>query len=211
MTLASLPTVAEHAVLRGVSWDDYEKILSEIGAGPTRVTFLDGSMEIMSPLPEHGDEKRMIARLVEDLTVEVGMPIRGFGSTTFRRQDRQGGLEPDECFYIQNESRVRGIRRFDPKKYPPPDLAIEIDVTRRSVPKEPIYARLGVPEIWRYDGRRLVVLVLSKDETYEVASRSQAFPFLPLDGLVAFVHRMLLEEPNSVIREFRAWATTIRP
>ena len=103
MTLTRLPSLTEHAVLHDVSWEDYEKILSEIGDGATRVTYFDGSMEIMSPLLEHEDEKKVIARLVEELTVEAGLPNRGFGSATFRRADRKSGLEPDECFYIQNE------------------------------------------------------------------------------------------------------------
>jgi Uma2 family endonuclease len=210
MTLAQLPSFTQHVVLHGVTWEDYEKILSEIGDGSARVTFLDGSMEIMSPLPEHEDEKTIIARLVEELTVEVGLPNRGFGSTTFRRKDRRGGLEPDECFYIHNESRVRGMKRFDPKKYPPPDLAIEIDVTNRSIPKEPVYARLGVPEIWRYNGRSLVVLLLAKDGTYAQAPGSALFPFLPIDQFVPFIHRMVAEEPNSVIREFRMWARSLK-
>ncbi|HET6251559.1 MAG TPA: Uma2 family endonuclease [Tepidisphaeraceae bacterium] len=206
MTLAQLPSLTGHAVLHGVSWGDYEKLLSEIGDGDTRITYLDGSMEIMSPLPEHEDEKKVIARLVEELTIEAALPNRGFGSATFRREDRQSGLEPDECFYIQNESRVRGMKRFDPKKYPPPDLAIEIDVTRRSVPKEPVYARLGVPEIWRFDGRQLSILLLADDGTYRQSEKSLIFPFLPLDSFVTFAHRMLVEEPNGVIREFRKWA-----
>ncbi|HZK79447.1 MAG TPA: Uma2 family endonuclease [Humisphaera sp.] len=210
MTLTQPLSLTEHAVLHGVSWEDYEKILSEIGDGSTRVTYFDGNMEIMSPLPEHEDEKTIIARLVEELTVEMGLPNRGFGSTTFRRKDRQSGLEPDECFYIANESRVRGMKRFDPKKYPPPDLAIEIDVSRRSIPKEPIYARLGVPEIWRYDGRRLSVLVLIEDGTCKGVETSLIFPFLPIDQFVRFVHRMIAEEPNGVIREFRKWARAVK-
>ncbi|HWE02280.1 MAG TPA: hypothetical protein VG326_07685 [Tepidisphaeraceae bacterium] len=118
MPLTQFPSLPAHAVLHGVSWEDYEKILSEIGGGPTRVTILDGSMKSMSPLPEHEDEKKVIARLVEEFTVEAELPNRGFGSTPFRREDRQSGLEPDERFYITNEPRVRKMKRFDPNSRP---------------------------------------------------------------------------------------------
>jgi Uma2 family endonuclease len=205
MTLAHRPSLTDHAVLHGVSWDDYEKILSEIGNGPTRVTYFEGSIEIMPPLPLHERPSRAIGRLVEELTLEMGLPVATFGSTTFRRREEESGLEPDECFYIQNEAVVRDMTRFNPAKHPPPDLAIEVDITRRSIPREPIYARLKVAEIWRYDGQRLAIRLLSADGTYREVAKSVVFPFLPMDQLVKFVHRMLAEEQNAAFREFRKW------
>ncbi|HSU68033.1 MAG TPA: Uma2 family endonuclease [Tepidisphaeraceae bacterium] len=207
MTVASLPSPAgpQHVVLDDVSWESYENLLNEIGDRPVFVSFCRGSLEIMPPLPEHELEKKALGSLLELVALETKMPMRRFGSTTFRSKDDQVGLEPDECYYIRNEARVRKMRRFDPKVYPPPDLSIEIEITRRSVPRQPIYAALGVPELWRYDGARLTVLILSQG-TYVPTQVSPTFPFLPLDGLVAYVARMLGdEEQNAVIEEFRAW------
>ena len=207
VTATSLPSPAHprHEVLEDVSWDQYENLLDEIGDRPVFVSFYRGNMEIMPPLPEHELEKKALGSLLELMAIELKMPMRRFGSTTFRRHDEQVGLEPDECYYIRNEPKVRRMRRFDPAVYPPPDLAIEIDVTHRSIPREPIYAGLGVPELWRYDGRELRVLVLSGG-AYVRAASSPTFPFLPLAGLVAFLTRMLGdEEQNQVIDEFREW------
>jgi Uma2 family endonuclease len=205
MTLARIPSPTAHAILHDVAWEDYERILAEIGNGPTRVNYLDGSMEIMSPLPEHEDEKKVMARLVEALTFELEMPCRGFGSATFRRQEGRAGLEPDECFYIQNEEKVRGMKRFNPRKHPPPDLAFEIDMTSSSLPRESIYARLGVPEIWRRSRNQTSVRLLSEDGSYLVSASSAVFPFFPMPEMDKFINRMLCEEPNGVLRDFLKW------
>ncbi|MDB5330734.1 MAG: hypothetical protein JWP03_1885 [Phycisphaerales bacterium] len=208
-SVADLPPLDRHTVLRGASWEDYEQILDRVGNGSTRVTYARGSIEIRSPLPEHERPKRAIGRLVENLTVEVGLPLQAFGSTTFRRKDKQAGLEPDECFYIQNEAKVRGMTRFEPKIHPAPDLAIEVDVLSQSIAREPVYADLGVPELWRYCDQRIAIRILGKDGTYADADRSAAFPFLPMDRFEQFLARMLSEEQNGVIREFREWARSL--
>src|SRR5437667_1445017 len=104
-TAASIPLAEQqHIVLWDVSWGFYERLLEEIGDRPIRVTFDEGSIEIMSPLPKHEWAKRAIGSLVEEMTIEVGLPLTRFGSTTFRREDKQKGLEPDECYYIANAS-----------------------------------------------------------------------------------------------------------
>ncbi|MDB5291138.1 MAG: hypothetical protein JWL69_2379 [Phycisphaerales bacterium] len=208
-SVADLPLLNRHTVLRGASWEDYEQILDRVGNGSTRVTYAHGSIEIMSPLPEHERPKRAIGRLVENLTVEVGLPLQSFGSPTFRRKDRQAGLEPDECFYIQNEAKVRGMTRFEPKIHPAPDLAIEVDVLSQSIAREPVYADLGVPELWRYSEPRIAVRLLGTGGTYADADRSAAFPFLPMNQFEHFVARMLSEEQNGVIREFRNWVRSL--
>ncbi len=113
----------------------YEKLLKDIGERPIRVTYDDGRMEIMSPLPEHEDVKTLIARMIEMLTFLLDMPVKSLGSTTFRRKDRAKGLEPDECYYFRNEAKMRGRKRLDMKKDPPPELVVEIDIMHRSVPR----------------------------------------------------------------------------
>jgi Uma2 family endonuclease len=207
MTLsADLIPLTKHVVLGGVTWEQYERVLERIGDRSIRVTYDDGRMEIMSPLPQHEGEAEAIGVLAREVAMEAGISIRGFGSTTYRRADRKGGLEPDKCYYLKNEPKVRGMKRFDPKVHPPPDLAIEVDVTSRSVPREPVYARLGVPEIWRSRRGHISVRILGADGAYHDAPKSAIFPFLPMAQFERFVQRMLVAEPNAIVREFRAWA-----
>src|SRR5258708_1707366 len=160
MTLADPIPLAEqqHLVLDGISWNFYERTLEEIGNRPVRVTFYRGSIEIVPSLAEHEFAGMSIGSLIEVTALEQNIPMQSFGSSTFWREDRQAGLEPDQCYYLRNEVKVRGMKRFDPTRDPPPDLAIEVDIVRRSIAREPVYADLGVGEIWRYDGRRLTVL-----------------------------------------------------
>jgi Uma2 family endonuclease len=213
MTLADPIPLSEqqHLVLDGVSWDFYERTLDEIGNRPMRVTFYRGSIEIMPPPAEHECAKISIGALIEVTALELDIPMRCFGSATFRREEGQAGLEPDQCYYLKNEARVRGMKRFDPTRDPPPDLAIEIDITRRSIAREPVYADLGVPELWRYDGRHLTVLVLESSGRYVASTNSPSFPFLPIESFEAFIPRMDNEERTAVLREFRDWVRTLRP
>lgn len=200
----------QHLVLHDVSWSFYEKLLDQIGDRPLRVTFNRGSMEIMAPLAEHEFPKGGIRRLIEAMALELDIPLTSLGSTTFRREDAQAGLEPDECYYLRNADRVRGMKRFDPAIYPPPDLAIEVDITSRSIPRQPIYAALGVGELWRFEGSELTVLLL-QGGTYQPVEKSPTFPFLPIDQFSRFICRMMDEEQTSVVREFQRWLRTLRP
>jgi Uma2 family endonuclease len=132
------------------------------------------------------------------------MPMVSFGSTTFRRRDRGKGLEPDECYYFRDEAKMRGRKRLDLKKDPPPELVVEIDVTHRSVPREPIYAALGVPEIWRFNGRHFDCLHL-KGKQYAVRKMSLAFPFLEPALLQQFIDRLANQDETSILKAFVAW------
>ena len=158
----------------------------------------------MSPLPEHEEPKRLIGRLIEMLSFELNMPVKSLGSTTFRRKDKDKGLEPDECYYFRHEAKMRGRNRLDMKKDPPPELVVEIDIMSRSVPREPIYAALGVPEIWRYDGIRLQCLQLRAGE-YHVRKMSLSFPFLEPAKLQQFIDSLPDQDETSILRAFVAW------
>ena len=120
----------------------------------------------MSPSSMHERYNCLFRRMIETLTEELAIPIKGAGSTTFKREDLERGLEPDSCFYLANERRIRGKRELDLTIDPPPDLAIEIDITSSSLDRQGIYAALGVPEIWRFDGESLRVYQLQPDGTY---------------------------------------------
>jgi Uma2 family endonuclease len=209
MTLLA-PTISldnvQHVVLEEMSWEFYEHLLEEIGDRHIRVTFDNGRMEIMSPLPRHEYFGQWIARLLEMMCLDRNIVVRSLGSTTFRSEQEQKGLEPDKCFYIQHaDEALKMDKAFNPDVDPVPDLALEMDITSRSVPREPIYAALGVPELWRCDGTRLDVLHLSPKGKYVRRARSLAFPFLPMAEFSKFVFRLKDRDQIRVLRDFRNW------
>jgi len=171
---------AGHVVLYNIGWSTYEAILADNGNPGTRLTYDRGTLEIMSPSEEHERCKKLLGRMIEAMTEELAIPIRSAGSTTWKSRIREQGLEPDECYYVASESRVRGRKEVDLTVDPPPDLAVEVEITSRWVDKMPIYAALGVGEVWRYDGKALRVEQLQADGTYARQPRSPSFPFLPL-------------------------------
>jgi Uma2 family endonuclease len=192
-------------VLSGISWPTFEAILAETKSRGTRFTYDRGYLEMMSPSREHERAKRFIGRMIEAATEELGIPISSASSTTLKAEWDERGLEADESYYIANESRVRGRDELDLRKDPPPDLAIEVDISSSSLDQLSIYATLGVPEVWLYDGVSLKVLQLQPDGTYSQQRQSCAFPFLPLDGIEGFLARRDETDETTWIRSFRAW------
>ncbi|MGB3494941.1 MAG: Uma2 family endonuclease, partial [Elainellaceae cyanobacterium] len=143
---------ADRVLLHDVSWAQFENILRDLGdRRSARIAYCDGMLEIMTPLPEHEYFKETIGDAVKDIAEVLEQDYESYGSTTWRRQMKQVGLEPDNCFYFQNEALVRGKLEFDLNVDPPPDLALEIDLTSKSLDRLPIYQRLGIPELWCYE------------------------------------------------------------
>jgi len=201
----------QHIVLDDVSWEFYEHLLEEVGDRPIRVTYDSGSLEIMAPLNIHEHWSSRIGLLIEIMCLERDINVLPSGSTTFRRKDREKGLEPDECYYFSNIDAMRHKRgEMDLAKYPPPDLAVEIDITSRSIAREPIYAALGIPELWRFDGKQLTVLRLSPYGKYKPQKSSGLFPFLQMDEFNRFLKRFEDDDHNSVVRAFQKWVVTLR-
>ncbi|HEV8290326.1 MAG TPA: Uma2 family endonuclease [Tepidisphaeraceae bacterium] len=195
----------QHFVLDCVTWNFYERLLREIGDRPIRVTFDEGTIEIMAPLSEHEFPKEFIGWMIKTLALLTNRPMASGGSTTFRRRDKQKGLEPDDCYFFdESESKMRGVKRWKPKVHPAPNLAVEIDIFSRSIEREPIYAALGVREIWRYDGETLRCLHLI-GERYSPRKNSKVFPFLEIALLRQFLERRLEVGETRTIREFADW------
>lgn len=196
-TVESRPGQVEHKVLlRNVSWETYESLLADHeNSSAPRFTYDRGTLEIMSPSPEHEAANRRIASLILAIMDEMAVDAEDFGSTTFRREDLERGFEPDTCFYVEeNAERMRGKKRLDLSADPPPDLVLEIDITSPSINKFPIYARLGVPEVWRYDVRRLEISLL-EGEGYKAVSESSA-----LSGFTGKALSKLIEDGKSMKR-----------
>jgi Uma2 family endonuclease len=170
-----------------------------------RITYDRGALEIMTLSSEHERFKRLLALLITALVEELGWHMAGFGSMTFKRRRRKHGLEPDECFWIQSELQVRGKDRIDLRRDPPPDLTIEIDWTHSLLNRPAIYAALGVPELWLYDGQTLRVLLLGPSGRYADSPQSRAFPFLPLAEVARFLGQRAAMSETDLVRQFRVW------
>lgn len=196
-------------LLQGVSWEAYEELLRLLGEQPVRLTYDRGRLELMAPSYRHENSSRLLGRFVEVLTEEFDLDMSSAGSTTFRRQDLDRGLEADEGFYIAGEPLIRGKSEIDLQTDPPPDLAIEADITRSSLDRMSIYAALRVPEVWRYDGSTLTVHHLGADGRYRLAHRSLSFPKLPVGELTRFLDLRATQSETQIIKAFRAWARNL--
>ena len=205
-TVSAPPVVRERLLLNGVDWRMYTRFLRLFAERPGyRLTYDRGKLEIMSPLPEHESGVTFLGRLAIALIEELGLPIKEGGSMTLRRRRRQRGLEPDRCYWIAHELAMRGKRTFDLRIDPPPDLAIEVDVTSSSLDRMSIYAALGVPEVWRLDVRTLTFHALGANRKYTVVGHSVSFPLVTPADLMGFLALCAGQDENSVIRQFRAW------
>jgi Uma2 family endonuclease len=166
----------------GVRWETYVRLCDDIVRGATRITYDRGRMEIVTVSRWHERVNTVLGRIIECYADAAGIVAEGLGSMTMRREDLDRGLEPDKCYYVANAAVMAGRDEspLDLTVDPPPDLAIEVDISPPDVAKPPIYAALGVPEIWRYDGRAVAYLHRQPDGRYVVADHSLAFPGLPL-------------------------------
>jgi Uma2 family endonuclease len=158
----------------------------------------------MSPSTEHEEHNRTVALLAELFAEEAGLDVRNVGSMTFRRQDLGRGFEPDSCFYVQNEGNVSGKAHIDLASDPPPDPVVEVDIPSPSLNKLPIYARIGVPEVWRYDGGRLEILRLERTE-YASDPRSAVLPPLTSSVLSDLLAESKVKKRRNWMREVREW------
>jgi Uma2 family endonuclease len=204
MATATLPA-PQHMLLDDVSWQGYEDLLREFDGRPIRLTYDQGSLEIMTLSHGHESYSWLVGRLIATLTEELNIPLHAGKSTTFRQKVKKMGLEADQCFWIQNEARMRGKKEFRMAVDPPPDLAVEIDITRSSLNRMVIYAAFKVPEVWRFDGKSVRIYRLLKNGDYELCERSIAFPFLAPSDIVRFLHESDTKDETSLVRSFREW------
>lgn len=190
--------------LHEVSWNSFEAILEELGEDRSaRVAYTDGLLEIMAPLPEHEADKEIIGDLLKALLEEIDREFLTLGSTTFKNAAMLKGIEPDQCFYIQNEAAVRGKKRLDLSIDPPPDLALEIDITARTHPET--YAALGVPELWRRAGQTIRIYQLQNGQYIEV-NESPTFTGWALRAEIPkCVDQSRMAGRNKAMRAFREW------
>lgn len=205
MTMATSTIAEQRIVLRNISWETFETLLKETGEDRgSRFVYDCGTLEIMTPLYEHENPKIQFDRFIFALAEEVDIGLKSAGSMTLKRKSVKRGIEPDNCYYIQTEPIVRDKQELDLKTDPPPDLAIEIDITSSSVNKSTIYAALGVSEIWQYNGRVLKFYQLVDGEYIE-SEFSIAFPLVSVTEISRFIEQRKTMGEIALLKSFRAW------
>jgi Uma2 family endonuclease len=200
----------QRIVLDNIPWETYESLLhAHRDRSVPRFTYDGGQLEIMSPSAEHEQLKDTIALLVHVVAEEMEINAEGFGSTTFRREDLARGFEPDACFYGISLARVKGKTELDLRTDPPPDLVVEIDITRPSLDKFSIFAALGIPEVWRWDDGRLQIFRLV-DGQYVEQAESTVLPGLTAAVLTRFLTDSRTLDRLAWLRRIRAWVRELR-
>ena len=189
-------------VLSGIAWDDYETMLRIVGDRPIRLTYRLGEMEIRMPSQEHELASQRLGQLVPILAEELEVDYLPLGTTTWRRPGAERGLEADQCYYIRNHDAVFGKKLIDLEVDPPPDLAVEVDITTSVLDRLDIYASLGIAEIWRHDGKDVTFFFLDAGR-YATRESSDCFP-----GLVAKDVAQLLSLGSTMTA--RNWTNAVR-
>ncbi len=196
----------QHFVFYNVSWQEFEAFCAALPERHFRLAYDGNRLEIMSIRELHGRLRRLLARVIDILTEELNLPMRSSGDFTMKRADIERGIESDECFYLENEARVRGKKEIDLAVDPPPDLGTEIEVTTTVLDRLAIYAALRVPEVWRYSGgREIIVLHLHADGEYRPAERSKYFLQVPLNDVAEFLERHAQMDETTLFRALRTW------
>jgi Uma2 family endonuclease len=203
---ARTATEEQRLLLYKLEWQSYVAISDALLNRPNlRITYDRGNLEIKTTSPEHEKYKMWAGRILETLAEEFGLEIEPAGNSTFRREELERGLEPDNCYWIAHEPQVRGRLVWDPAIDPPPDLVIEIEVSRSALPRMAIYAALGVPEVWRFDGTTLRVELLQPAGSWLESATSPTFPGIPVAGIAPFLQPSTTTSYLATIRAFRAW------
>jgi Uma2 family endonuclease len=207
--VTQLPEAAS-VTFHDVSWDEYEELLEQVGEAPgLRISYDNGSLQVMTISSEHEKYASFINSLTTAIKLRLRLDILAFGSATMRKRKRKKGNEPDGCFYVQTASLIGNRIHLDFETDPPPDIAVEIDVHHDSRSKFPIYAALGVPEIWRYDGRTMTIYHLSEaggdEQQYVAGDSSAALPMLTATLLTEMIERMRSDGELSALLAFDEW------
>jgi Uma2 family endonuclease len=187
-----------------VSPATYKALLDALGDYRLRHTYLDGALEMMSPRKDHDRIKKLLGRLIEMMAIECDIEIQSIGSTTITSDSHDKGVEPDEAYYVANEAAVRYEELFDPARDPPPDLILEVAVTRNSLKRMRSFAAIGIPEVWQHDGDHLHFFELCDGE-YRPINRSLSFPVVKPADIERILELRTEMGENALVLEFVKW------
>jgi Uma2 family endonuclease len=204
-TAGAAGSAEQRFVLDAVDWPSYVKIADGIGERHVRVTYDQGSIELMTTSYLHEWWSERLHTVIMTLALELNVELQSGGSTTICREFLARGVEPDQCYFIASARRVAGPRDFAPEDVPAPDLAVEFDISRSSLDRMGIYAAIGVPEVWRFDGSVLRVQRLNAQRDYDERKDSASFPTLPLERLSQFLSSTRDLTDTALIRAIRGW------
>lgn len=206
---APCPKGEQRVVFHNLSWDTYRQMLQLLGNNrSSRLTYDQGILEITMPLAEHEAFAELIAQFIRILIIEMGLNLKSMGSITLNRADLEKGAEPDKAYYIQNQSIVAG-KTVDLAQDPPPDLIVEVDITHTDINKFNLYASLGTPEFWRFNGQEWRIYQLQNGQYAELEA-SPTFPFVPKAKLYEFLEQSQHNEATAE-KNFRTWVQQNTP
>ena len=213
--LIQFPGPGQRIAVTDVTWEDYEWLLvwrDEHRPG-VRLTYDQGCLEIMPTSIFHERWRKLLALLIEAWLAEAGGDYLPSGQLTHKRKDLQRGFEPDECYYVQNWQKVAGLRELDFTKDPPPDLTIEVEASRSILGRQSIFAAFKIPEVWRYDGKAITILLLQANGEYQESAASVAIPNFPFAEAPRFLALVSDSATSfaSIDRRFREWVRTLPP
>ncbi len=193
-------------ILNNITWETFKQIIKELGEKRViRLAYDQGIVEIMTPFGQHEYSNRFIDNLIVVIALELNLNIKTMGSLTLKKEMVKKGVEPDSCYYLNNEPLVRNKQDIRLDIDPPPDLVLEIDMSNSSLNKLPIYVALGVPEIWRYDGNQLIAFILNDQQNYVQSDYSLTFPWLKLANILPFIDQSLRDGETATLKQFRQW------
>jgi Uma2 family endonuclease len=197
------PIGEKRMAFRSLDWPKFQQIRQLLAESThARFTYDSGVLEITMPLEGHERFARLIELFIRILVVELGLKMKSMGSTTLERQDLLKSAEPDNGYYIQNYELVAD-HEVDLAIDPPPDLVVEVDITHTDIQKNGLYAKLGVPEFWRFNGREWTILSLV-DGHYVECDRTPTFPLVEKVDLYRFLETALTDEVAAEV-DFRQW------
>jgi Uma2 family endonuclease len=201
----------ERVVLQRVSWETYERLLADDEERRVpRMTFDRGALELVTPSLPHERDALTIARIVDIVAAVLGISILSAGGTTYRQRELERGFEPDASFYVQNEPRIRGKDAIDLRVDPPPDVVLEMEMSRSAINKLALFASMGIPEVWRCDGERVSISILGEG-AYRGSAASLALPALTSDILTRFLSQSRTMPSPEWFQAVGDWARAQRP
>jgi Uma2 family endonuclease len=202
------PAIGEKRVIfHHLNWQSYQQILQALPqTRSARLTYDRGILEITMPLEDHEFAVRLIELFVRTLVTEMGLKIKTMGSTTLEREDLDRSPEPDNAYYIQNQPLVAG-RTVRLESDPPPDLVVEIDITHTDIDKLRLYASLGIPEFWRYNGHIWRIYQL-QERQYQEVEASPTFPLIPKHKLYEFL-ALAQQDEVAAEQQLRSWIRSL--
>ncbi|MGH9719647.1 MAG: Uma2 family endonuclease [Bryobacteraceae bacterium] len=200
----------QRMILRDISWETYIRLCDENQSPATRMFYDEGILEIVTVSSEHERFKWALEHVFEALAEGFDIDFENLGHTTFRRRDLQKAFEPDTCFYVKRISAVRGKSEIVLPSDPAPELVVEVDISRSSLQKLPLFAAMGVGEVWRYEGSQIMIFRLSSGEYAEV-EESTMLPGVTSAVLTRLIDESLTMTRTGWLRHVRQWAQDYRP